>query len=131
MAGSEPDWHSREGLRSSAARAVEIQRAANQIKIQSADKLLFFCRSFLRALPELFCSWAESSFCRDDTDRKWFRLRSEVQKLYSVSETVTKVYRNGDAGPASTADMTPDMLSCSSMTRGFCFTFEKISESKS
>jgi hypothetical protein len=32
MAGSEPDWHSREGMRSSAVGAVEIQRAANQIK---------------------------------------------------------------------------------------------------
>src|SRR5437016_2664378 len=35
---------------------------------------------------------------RDYLDRKWLRLRSEVQKFYSVSETVTKVYRNGDAG---------------------------------
>src|SRR6267142_2978539 len=53
----------------------------------------------LRALPEVFRGWAESAFCRDDADRKWLRLRSEVRKFYSVSETVTKVYRNGDAGP--------------------------------
>src|SRR5712671_2824337 len=59
-----------------------------------------FCtRSFLRALPEFFRSWAKFSFCRDDADRKWLRLRSEVEKFYSVSETVTKVYRNGDAAP--------------------------------
>src|SRR4029077_9739026 len=35
----------------------------------------------------------------DDADRDWFRLRSKVQKLYSLAETVTKVCRNGDAGP--------------------------------
>src|SRR5882757_9994441 len=59
-----------------------------------------FCtRSFLRALPEFFRGWAEPAFCPDDADRKWLRLRSEVQKFYSVSETVTKVYRNGNAAP--------------------------------
>jgi hypothetical protein len=30
--------------------------------------------------------------------------------------------------PASTADMTPEMLSCSSTTRGFCFTGAKMAE---
>src|SRR6266478_2382142 len=30
--------------------------------------------------------------------------------------------------PASTADITAEKLSCSSTTRGFCFTFEKIVE---
>src|SRR6266513_1763538 len=64
-----------------------------------SSRRLFFRRRFLRALPEFIRGWAESAFCRDDADRKWFRLRSEVQKSYSVSETVTKVYRNGDAGP--------------------------------
>jgi hypothetical protein len=55
-----------------------------------------FCtRRFFRALPEFFRGWAESAFCRDDADRKWLRLRSEVQKFYSVSETVTKVRTNG------------------------------------
>src|SRR5207302_11417476 len=52
---------------------------------------------FFGALPEFFRGWAEFSFSRDDADRKWFRLRSEVQELYSFSETVTKVYRNGNA----------------------------------
>ena len=55
--------------------------------------------SFFRALPKFFRGWTEFSFERDDADRNWFRFRSEVQKLYSVSETVTKVYRNRDAGP--------------------------------
>src|SRR5882762_8169502 len=54
---------------------------------------------FFGALPEFFRSWAKFSFSRDDADRKWLRLRSEVQKFYSVSETVTKVYRNGNAAP--------------------------------
>src|SRR5947207_5604349 len=57
-----------------------------------------FCsRRLLRALPEFFRGWAEPPFSRDDADRKWLRLRSEVQELYSFSETVTKVYRNGNA----------------------------------
>jgi hypothetical protein len=30
--------------------------------------------------------------------------------------------------PASTADIMPEKLSCSSTTRGFCFNFEKIIE---
>ena len=68
------------------------------------DSLGSIYRSFRRyrvsrALPEFFRGWAESAFCRDDADRKWLRLRSEVQKLYSVSETVTKIYRDGNAGP--------------------------------
>src|SRR4029077_15423239 len=59
-----------------------------------------FCvRRLLRALPEFFRGRTEASFSRDDANRQWLRLRSEVQKLYSVSETVTTVYRNGDAGP--------------------------------
>src|SRR5947209_16920337 len=58
-----------------------------------------FTDTALRALPELFCSRTEASFSRDDADRDWFRLRSEVQKFYSVSETVTKVWANRDASP--------------------------------
>src|SRR5947208_2847508 len=61
------------------------------------------CRRVLHrnggSLPKFFRGWAESAFCCDDADRKWLRLRSEMQELYSVSETVTKVYRNGDAAP--------------------------------
>src|SRR5258705_6248989 len=59
-----------------------------------------FCtRSFFGALPEFFRGWAKFSFSRDDADRKWLGLRSEVQELYSVSETVTKVWANRDASP--------------------------------
>src|SRR5882762_5971214 len=54
---------------------------------------------FLRALPEFFGGRAESAFCPGDADRDRFRLRSEVQKFYSVSETVTKVRANRDASP--------------------------------
>src|SRR5437870_12667782 len=58
-----------------------------------------FCsRRFFGALPEFFRGWAESAFCRDDADRDWFRLRSNVQKFQAVPKTVTKVRGNGDAG---------------------------------
>src|SRR5580765_407310 len=59
----------------------------------------FCCRRFFGAVPEFFRGWADSAFCRDDTDRKWLRLRSEVQKFYSVSETVTKVWANRNGSP--------------------------------
>src|ERR1700737_1252593 len=58
-----------------------------------------FCsRRLLGALPEFFRGWAESAFCPDDAHRDRFRLRSDVQKFDAVSETVTKVRTNGDAG---------------------------------
>src|SRR4030095_6385411 len=60
-------------------------------------RLLF--RGFFRALPEFFRSRAESAFWHNDADRDWFRFRREVQKLYAVSETVTKVCTNRDTGP--------------------------------
>src|SRR6476620_5277357 len=60
---------------------------------------IIYRRHVLRALPEFFRGWAEASFSRDDADRKWLRLRSEVQKLYAVSETVTKVWANRDGSP--------------------------------
>src|SRR5437016_10566465 len=82
---------------------MTFQNSGNHMRrlliTQSTEKLLFSCRRFFGALPEFFRGWAESAFCRDDADRKWLRLRSEVQELYSVSETVTKVYRNGNAAP--------------------------------
>ena len=57
------------------------------------------CRRFFGALPEFLRGGAESAFCPDDADRDWFRLRSDAQNLYSVSETVTKSVRtNGDPG---------------------------------
>src|SRR4029077_14956816 len=41
-----------------------------------------FCsRRLLRALAEFFRGWTKSSLSRDDADRDWFRLRSDVQKL--------------------------------------------------
>jgi hypothetical protein len=49
-------------------------------------------------LPEFFRDWAESAFCPDDADRKWLRLRSEVQKFQAVPKTVAKVRGNSDAG---------------------------------
>src|SRR4029077_5572244 len=51
------------------------------------------------ALPEFFRRWAKSFLWRDDADRKWFRLGSEVQKFYSVCETVTKVWADRDGSP--------------------------------
>src|SRR6476620_5964051 len=60
---------------------------------------IIYRRHVLRALPEFFRGRTEASFSRDDADRKWLRLRSQVQKLYSVSETVTKVWANRDASP--------------------------------
>jgi hypothetical protein len=41
-------------------------------------------------MPEFFGGGAESAFCPDDANRDWFRLRRDVQNLYSVSETVTQ-----------------------------------------
>src|SRR6478672_4151144 len=61
-------------------------------------RLLAGSSSSFRALPEFFRGRTKPSFSRDDADRKWLRLRSEVQKFYSVSETVTKVWANRDAG---------------------------------
>ena len=54
-----------------------------------------------------------------------------MQKLYPAPEAVTKVYRNGDAGPRFDGRHDAGHAVMSSMTRGFCFTFEKVFENKS
>src|SRR6266487_64536 len=62
------------------------------------DRLFSWC-GFFGALPECFRSWGESAFWSGDADRDWFRLRSDVHELYSVSESVTQnVYSDGNAG---------------------------------
>jgi hypothetical protein len=79
--------------------------------------LPFVCCRFFGALPEFFRGWAEPVFCCGDAGRDRFRLRSDVQKFRAAPKTVTKVRGNGDAVPASTADITAEKLSCSSTNR--------------
>jgi hypothetical protein len=76
-------------------------------------------------MPEFFRGWVEPAFCPDDADREWFRHRSDVQKYQAFSKTVTKGCGKGDAGSCFDGRNNAGKLSCSSTTRGFCFTFEK------
>src|SRR6266480_2875546 len=96
--------------------SVDFRRKSNRGQaVTNTGPGLFLRSRSLRALPEFFSGWAEFSFSRDDADRKWLRLRSEVQERYSVSETVTKVYRNGDANALAKQFLKPHIAQRTSL----------------